>query len=432
MDPEPAAEISAAAPATETLYVVSRSLMLQLDPRGLWQGTNSVSRAAQQVGEDALPVLAAFARPRSLGEVFAALREEWDVEEEDLRATVARLVEVGFLIRPGGESPAPATGGFAQALPHFFMLRDAVRVAAYRGAIERHCAGMSVAEIGCGSGILSIFAARAGARRVVAIEESAVAELAARLFAANGCAGVVELRRGNSRDIELEERADVIVHEILGTDPLEENMLFYLDDARRRLLKPGGRLIPYRLEVACVGIELAEPLALEPERAAREIAQTGASYGLDLEPLAEALRALPESAYPRRLSFPRGEPFAAPILTREASLIELDLRGEPAGELGARREIELEVERGGRLGAVLVFFHAHLDERSILSTSPYAPPTHWGWDVRRLSHETAVAAGTKITLAVEARVERGHQRFVVDWPARFPAVAGTGAAVSAR
>lgn len=412
MDQEPAtAETSAA-----TLYVASRSLMLQLDPRGVWQGTNSVSRAAQEVGEDALPVLAAFARPRSVDDAFAALREEWDVDRQDLAATVARLVEVGFLVRPGGESPAPATGGFAQALPHFFMIRDAVRVAAYRGAIDRHCAGKSVVEIGCGSGILSIFAAQAGARRVVAIEESAVAELAARMFAANGCGGVVELRRGNSRDVELAEKAEVIVHEILGTDPLDENLLFFLDDARRRLLAPGGRLIPYRLEVACVGIELDGPPALEPERAALEIRQTGASYGLDMGPLAEALRATPEAAYPRRLSFPRGEPFAAPILTREASLIDLDLRQEPAADLGRRREIELEVQRGGRLGAVLVFFSAHLDESTVLSTSPFAPPTHWGWDVRRLSREVEVAAGTRVRLAVEARIERGHQRFVVDWP----------------
>jgi protein arginine N-methyltransferase 1 len=409
--------IATATPAGRAAtYVVSRSLMLQLDSRGFWQGTNSVSRAAQRIGDDALPVLAAFARPRTVADAFEALREEWDVDQEGLAAIVARLVEIGFLTTPDGAGAALAAGGFAQTLPHFFMIRDPVRVAAYRGAIERHCAGRSVVEIGCGSGILSIFAARAGARSVVAIEESAVADLAARMFEANGCSGVVELRRGNSRDVEIAEPAEVLVHEILGTDPLEENMLFYLADARRRLLRPGGRLIPYRIEVACVGIELVEKPAVGPERAIREARQFEATYGLSFGPLIEELKATPESRFPRRLSFPRGEPFAAPILTGEATLVDLDLRQDPGESLGRPRQVELEVVRGGLLGAVLVFFNAHLDEKAVLSTSPYAPPTHWGWEVRRLSQEVEVAAGTRIALSVEARIERGTERLVVDWP----------------
>lgn len=400
----------------QVLYVVSRSLMLQLDPRGFWQGTNSVSREAQRVDEDALPVLAAFARPRTLRAAFEALRAEWDLDEEGLAATVARLIEIGFLTRPGSQGTAPAEGGFAHALPHFLMIRDAVRVAAYRGAIERHCAGKSVLEIGCGSGILSLFAARAGACGVVAIEESAVADLAARMFAANGCAGLVDLRRGNSRDVEIEEKAEVIVHEILGTDPLAENMLFYLGDARRRFLAPGGRLIPYRLEVACVGIELADKPLIAKERALLEARQFEATFGLSFGPLIEELENTPESRYPRRMSFPAYEPFAAPILTRETRLVDLDLRREPEEDAGRKRTIRLEVAQSGRLGAVLLFFHAHLDEQTVLSTSPFAPPTHWGWDVRRLSEEVEVAAGTTIELTAEARIERGLERFVVDWP----------------
>ncbi len=422
-------------------YLVSKSLMLQLNSRGFWQGTNSVSREAQRVGEDALPVLAAFAAPRTLAAAFKALREEWDVEEEGLTAIVSRLIEIGFLTRAQsvasapveaapGESPVSDTvldhaaldhavlaqGGFANALPHFFMIRDNVRVTAYRSAIDRHCAGKRVLEIGCGSGILSLFAARAGARSVVAIEESAVANIAARMFETNGCAEIVDLRRGNSRDIEIAEKAEVLVHEILGTDPLAENLLFYLSDARRRLLAPGGRLIPYRLEVACVGIELEERPMVEPERALLEARQFEATYGLSFGPLIDAMRDVPASRYPRRMHYPVGEPFRAPILTQEARLMDLDLRSEPGEEVGSKREIEIEVKRNGRLGAVLLFFHAHLDEQTVLSTSPFAPPTHWGWDVRRLSKEVEVAAGTKLRLAIEARIENGIERLGIDWP----------------
>ncbi len=396
-------------------YTVSQALMLQLDPRGFWLGTNSVSRAPQVVGDDALPVLAAFARPSTPGAALEALSAEWQVDPNEFETIVSRLVGLGFLSTGNGDGFQPAVGGFAQVLPHFFMLRDSVRVAAYRGAIERHCAGKSVLEIGCGTGILSIFAAQAAARSVIAIEESEIAQVARGMFTANGCEQTVDLRLGNSRDVEIDQPAEVIVHEILGTDPLAENLLVFLDDARRRLLAPGGRLIPYRLEIACVGVELEAPPAIDRDRAVAEMRQLAATYGVRFDPVIEELRQTPANRFPRSLSFPMGEPFAAPILTAETRLWDLDLRQPPAGDLGRQRKISLDVERRGRLGAVLMFFHAHLDEHAVLSTSPFAPPTHWGWDVRPLAREVDVTPGTTVELEVGTRVSRGIQRIAIDW-----------------
>lgn len=397
-------------------FAVSQALTLQLDPRGFWLGTNSVSRRPQRIDDDALPVLAAFARPSTPSAALAALSEEWDIDGDEFGALTARLVDLGFLTSGNGAGASLAGEGFAHALPHFFMIRDSIRVAAYRGAIERCCAGRSVLEIGCGTGILSIFAARAGARRVVAIEESEIAAVARRMFAANGCADSVDLRLGNSRDIAIDEPAEVIIHEILGNDPLSENLLVYLDDARQRLLAPGGRLIPHRLEIACVGIELEEPPAIDRDRAAGETRQLAAAYGLSFEPLIAALEETPPTRFPRRLTFPSGEPFKAPILTRESQLWDLDLQRPPDEDLGRSRTIPLTVKKPGRLGAILVFFHAHLDEHAVLSTSPFAPPTHWGWDVRPLSKEVAVGPGDAVELAVGTEVRRGIQRIVIDWP----------------
>src|SRR6185436_13232368 len=103
------------------------------------------------------------------------------------------------LLTPISGDAAAATRGFASPVEHFGMVRDTIRVSAYRRAIFRHCRDKNVVEIGCGSGILSIFAAKAGARRVIAIEESTIADLAAAMFEANGVADRIELRRANSR-----------------------------------------------------------------------------------------------------------------------------------------------------------------------------------------------------------------------------------------
>ena len=118
-----------------------------------------------------------------------------------------------------------------------------MRVQAYRAAILRQCAGKRVVEIGCGTGILSIFAAQAGATAVTAIEETRIAELAARLLVANGVEDRVEIKLGNSRDVEIDPPADVIVHELLGSDPFSESILPVIADARR-FLAPGGRFEP--------------------------------------------------------------------------------------------------------------------------------------------------------------------------------------------
>ena len=181
-----------------------------------------------------------------------------------------------------------AQDGFASILSHHHMLRDTVRVLAYQSAIARHSRGCSVVEVGCGTGILSIFAARAGARRVVAIEESEIAIVAQRMFRANGC-DEIELRRTNSRDVELDEPADLLIHEILGVDPFAENLLPAVLDARERLLRPGGRLLPSRVQVLCLGLEVEPRPHRDMDYILAEAAEIQRLYGVDLGPVLDLL-----------------------------------------------------------------------------------------------------------------------------------------------
>ena len=73
----------------------------------------------------------------------------------------------------------------------------------------------------------------------------------------------VTLIRGWSRQIELPEPANLLVAEVIGNEPFEEEILETTLDARLRLLKPGARLIPHALEL------MARPLLI-PDAEARQ------------------------------------------------------------------------------------------------------------------------------------------------------------------
>ena len=131
------------------------------------------------------------------------------------------------------------------------MLQDYVRTGTYWAAINENAAdfaGKTVVDVGAGSGILSLFAAQAGAARVYAVEASAMADHAERLCAANpGPGGRVTVVRSRVESAPLPARcADVLVSEPMGTLLLNERMVESYVHARDTLLKPGGRMFPVR------------------------------------------------------------------------------------------------------------------------------------------------------------------------------------------
>ena len=128
---------------------------------------------------------------------------------------------------------------------HRSMICDRVRTEAFKRAIDSVVrSGDVVLDAGAGSGILSVFAARAGAARVYAVEQTSIAVLAQELAAANGVSEIVRVIHGDVTDVEPPERVDVIVSEWLGGFGIDEGMLVPVVVARDRWLKPGGIMIP--------------------------------------------------------------------------------------------------------------------------------------------------------------------------------------------
>ncbi|GAA5881257.1 hypothetical protein JCM16303_004866 [Sporobolomyces ruberrimus] len=137
---------------------------------------------------------------------------------------------------------------------HEIMLKDAVRTNAYRDFIT-HPANAPVfkdkivLDVGCGTGILSMFAAKAGAKKVYAVDASNVAYKAMRNIKANGFNDVIQVIKGKVEEIELPEKVDVIISEWMGYCLLYECMLDSVLLARDKYLAPNGLMVPSQTSI---------------------------------------------------------------------------------------------------------------------------------------------------------------------------------------
>jgi type I protein arginine methyltransferase len=158
---------------------------------------------------------------------------------------------------------------------HHWLLADTTRTGTYQEALSQVIQKNDVVvDIGAGSGILSFFACQAGARKVYAVEMSDALALARELCTSNGFNDRVEFRQGRSQEIQLPELADVIVSDTGCSFGLQGGLLGVLLDAKKRFLKPGGRIIPHSLELLVVPVELNDRRNLDIWQKDR--------YGLDL------------------------------------------------------------------------------------------------------------------------------------------------------
>ena len=128
-----------------------------------------------------------------------------------------------------------------------YMIIDQVRMNAYVETL-RHVLrpGDVVVDIGAGTGVFSLIACQMGASRVYAIEANPLIELGPKMAAANGFSDRIVFIHDLSTKVSLPEKADVIIADLRGQLPLYGENVRSMADARKRLLKPGGHIIPHR------------------------------------------------------------------------------------------------------------------------------------------------------------------------------------------
>ncbi|MDB5212284.1 MAG: Protein arginine N-methyltransferase 1 [Myxococcaceae bacterium] len=142
-------------------------------------------------------------------------------------------------------------------LEYGWMAADGVRIDAYSRAIAKAVKpGAVVVDLGCGTGLMSLLALRAGARVVHGIDLNPAVWLARDLAAENGFADRFRAHHKSSFDVEIDEPVDVIVADLRGTSPLFDQNLAVLEDARKRWLSPSGVLIPARDRLVVALVEM--------------------------------------------------------------------------------------------------------------------------------------------------------------------------------
>ncbi|KAK9448261.1 S-adenosyl-L-methionine-dependent methyltransferase [Limtongia smithiae] len=139
---------------------------------------------------------------------------------------------------------------------HETMLKDTIRTESYRDFIYDNkdvFKNKTVLDVGCGTGILSMFAAKAGASRVFAVDNSDIIEKAIANVHENGLEGVVQCYRGRIEEVRLPvEQVDIIISEWMGYALLYEAMLDSVLYARDRYLAPTGLMVPAECRLLAV------------------------------------------------------------------------------------------------------------------------------------------------------------------------------------
>lgn len=139
---------------------------------------------------------------------------------------------------------------------HYEYLADQVKLARYRAAIERLVHPRQVVlDLGCGSGLLGLMALKAGAGRVLFVDQGPVIDVARRTVQEAGFGGRAQFFQARSYELELPQQADVILCDHVGYFGFDYDILKMLADAGQRFLNPGGTVVPARLELQLAPVE---------------------------------------------------------------------------------------------------------------------------------------------------------------------------------
>jgi 16S rRNA G966 N2-methylase RsmD len=378
------------------------NLRLQLD------STNSVTAMVGErtvsCGPRGLAVLDAFYRPTSFSEALGRLEKECRSAQDwmDVTGAIVSLYKCGILQDEADVAPGSTLeqAGFAGPAEHAVMLNDRARTSAFIFAIREVVEpGDVVLDLGTGSGVLAVAAARAGARRVFALEAGGMAGAARAVAEANGLGDKVDVIQDWSTQVSLAERADVLVSEIIGDDPLGERVLEIFLDARKRFLKPDARLIPGELRL--FGI----PLSLTKAHYERRV-PTHATfdrwknwYGIDFSPLERIGRDVPHVVFVDPVSVRGLTAVADPVLLAQLQLSTFD-------SLIVDEATEAVAASAAEVNALAVYFEATLSRSNVLSTNPATTDLESSWSLPMwlLKQPIELEAGERFSISYKYRV----------------------------
>ncbi len=282
------------------------------------------------------------------------------------------------------------------------MAGDTVRVEAFRraiGAVVRP--GDVVLDVGCGLGTYAIFACRAGAGKVVAVDREDIILTAKRIAEDNGCGGRIEFVRGDALTVDLPRKADVIITEDFSAtfvEPETERLVPHL----ARHLRKDGRFVPATVSVQAAPVTCPALYARIDQWASSGQKAFGVDFSVTREMAMNwihraNLRRVNLVAAPRRVhrvDFGAGEPHT----------FDVEFRGRAS--------------KSAAVHGVAVWFEARLAPRVRLSNAPGAPRTLWGQGLLPLAEPVRASKGELVTVDLATRRGRDSGRTWWQWAVR--------------
>jgi type I protein arginine methyltransferase len=273
------------------------------------------------------------------------------------------------------------------------MVDDAVRMQAYATALQHSVRpGMSVLDIGAGTGVMSLLACRFGASRVVAVEPDKALLIAEANAKLNGLESHVEFVRGTSTEVVPGEKFDIVVSDLHGILPAFRTHFATIRHACSSLLKPGGLLIPGR-DTLFAAVTEAWP----------EAPQTPAwdpqPYRLDLSADQSFLRSTPQKS--------RVSPES--LLSPAGAWLEIDYAQYASDD--CRGMLRVECLRPGIARGIVLWFQSELVPGVVIDNAPSQPAVIYGSLYLPLSAEVSVDTNNMFNIEINARYKAGDYQW---------------------
>ncbi|KAG6502832.1 hypothetical protein ZIOFF_035120 [Zingiber officinale] len=313
------------------------------------------------------------------------------------------------------------------------MLADRVRMDAYFNAVfqnKHHFKGKVVLDVGTGSGILAIWCAQAGARRVYAVEATNMAVHARELAKGNDVGDIVEVIQGSMEEVVLPEKVDVIISEWMGYFLLRESMFDSVICARDRWLKPDGVMYPSHAQMWMAPIRsgIGEKKENDLESAMSDwnnfVEDTESYYGVNMNVLTKQFREEHEKYYLKTSLWCNLHPeqiVGAPVVIKQIDCLTATV--DEIRTVSSKFSSSIYVDRT-RLSALAGWFDVHfrgnpqnpaLNEIELTTAPSVENSTHWGQQVFLLQPALRVNEGDVFETSFSMhRSKENHRLMNVD------------------
>jgi len=273
---------------------------------------------------------------------------------------------------------------------HKSMIGDEKRTLAFKKAIET-CVKKNdvVADVGCGTGILSFFATKAGARKVYAIERTGIIDLAKKIAEKNKFKGI-EFINADSSEVKLHEKCDIIVSEGIGYFALQENTITDVLNFREKYLKKDGVIIPQK-----IGMFLS---LVKSKKAYEEIDFWKRNYGIDFLPARDFSA---NSTY--HIEINKNDLLSKPVLVKEIDFLN-------DKKIDFNENVLLKTENNGIAYGLCGYFDAMLCKNVSLSNYP-GSKTHWKQEFFPFKEPLKLRKNQEIKVNIKADFDKAF----VDW-----------------